>query len=269
MKRLALLLGFLVAGCGGGEMAPSNPAPGGSTGSQDSTSFRVALLISAGRAPATADIQRMFVRATDLLFQKTGARMTQTDLTNVGSGLALSQAVSYVEAHATAPPDGVVAFSDDATATTLGGYSQTFSLPSPNVNRYPSPVVGANRGYLAVVDFFHKYARCGYDDAGNRIGTTSANGECRNRSGLVCVNNGRYWMCPDATNDLYADPDYFIGCTVVHEFMHPFGNEGNFDHYGTAQCTSRTGMSQADAQNLNLFQQSCGMCPDLYPKFHR
>jgi len=81
------------------------------------------------------------------------------------------------------------------------------------------------------------------------------------------VNNGRYWTCPDALTDLYADSDYFAACTVVHEFMHPFGPEGNNDHYGTSQCTARTGMSAADAQDLRLFQQSCGMCPDLYSKF--
>ena len=49
--------------------------------------------------------------------------------------------------------------------------------------------------------------------------------------------------------------------------MHPFGAEANFDHYGTAQCISRTGMPQAEAQNLTLLRQYCGMCPDLYPKF--
>jgi hypothetical protein len=49
-----------------------------------------------------------------------------------------------------------------------------------------------------------------------------------------------------------------------------YGRAGNFDHYGTAQCMSRTGMSQADARNLTLFQQSFGMCPDVYNQFrHR
>jgi len=58
------------------------------------------------------------------------------------------------------------------------------------------------------------------------------------------VNNGRYWMCPDELNALYADPDYSIGCMVVHEFMHPFGKNGPYDHYGTDLCTARTGMSR-------------------------
>jgi hypothetical protein len=230
----------------------------------------VATLLGAAQLPSTEDVQRVFGRANDILFQKTTERMIQTDLVTVGSGSPMSHAVAYMTAHQTAPPDGILVFSDDTTATTYGGYSQTFALPPPNVNRFPSPVLGEGRAYLAVVDFFHKYARCGYDDAGNRVRDTSSGGECRNRSGLVCVDNGRYWMCPDATNDLYADLDYFTACSVVHEFMHPFGTEGNFDHYGTQQCSSRTGMSPADAADLRLFQQSCGMCPDLYGRFrHR
>ncbi len=38
--------------------------------------------------------------------------------------------------------------------------------PFPFQNEYPSPVpsVGSSRIYVAVVDFDHMYARCGYDD---------------------------------------------------------------------------------------------------------
>lgn len=267
-----LLLPVLAAGCGSSGSSPTVPtptSPSPGVPSANDTPFRVAVLLSASRVPSPDDISRVFARGNDILFQKTGEHMTRTDVMTVGPGSALSHAVAYVNAHATAPPEGVLAFSDDSTATTFGGYSQTFDLPPPNENRFPSPVVGSAKGYLAVVHFFHMYARCGYDNAGNRIGSTSSGGECRNRSGLICVNNGRYWTCPDTLNDLYADPDYFIACSVVHEFMHPFGTEGNFDHYGTAQCIARTGMSQADAQNLTLAQQSCGMCPDLYQKFRR
>jgi hypothetical protein len=272
--RPVIVLMLLAAACGGGGgRAPTNPTPPNSSPpspppSGGGAELRVAVLVAAARAPSADDVRRVFARANAIILQKTGEQMTQTDYTVGTPGSPLPQAQTYVNARATAPPDGVLAFSDDAQATTFGGYSQTFALPAPNVNRFPSPVVGENRTYLAVVDFFHKYARCGYDDAGNRIRSTSGGGECRNRSGLTCVDNGRHWTCPDALTDLYADPDYFTACSIVHEFLHPFGREGNFDHYGTAQCTSRTGMSQADVQNLALFQQSCGMCPDLYGQFH-
>jgi hypothetical protein len=273
MRKWIVLLTLLTA-CGGSDRA-SPTAPPSPTSSPDvpavaGEAFRVAVLLSTASVPTDADVQRTLARASDILSEKTGARMSQTDLVVVGPGSTGSQAQSYINAHAASPPDGVLAFSDDANATSFGGYSLTVALPAPNVNRFPSPVVGESRAYLAVVDFFHKYARCGYDNAGNRIGSTSAGGECRNRSGLMCVFNGRYWACPDSLGDLYADPDYYNACTVVHEFTHPFGSEGNFDHYGTAQCTSRTFMSQAEAQDLRLFQQSCGMCPDVYRQFrHR
>jgi hypothetical protein len=175
----------ITAACGGGSRSPAAPTPGSpSPGpTDDGLSFRVAVLLSASSPPSSDDVRRVFTRADVLLSQKTGEHMTQTDLTTVGPGTPLTQAVAYVNAHAATPPDGVLAFADDATATSFGGYSQTFALPPPNENRFPSPVVGRNQGYLAVVHFSHMYARCGYDDAGNRIGTTSAGGECRNRSG--------------------------------------------------------------------------------------
>ena len=239
------------------------------TGGGSDDRFRVTVMISSATAPASADLDRAFARAIDIMFQKTGERMERVGFVNAGRGNATTQAAQYLTTLPTPMPDGVLALSDDATATSFGGYSTTTSLPSPFVNRFPSPVVGANRAYVAVVDFEHKYARCGYDDAGNRIGDRSAGGECRNQNGLLCVNNGRYWQCPDTLTDLYSQPDVFPACTIVHEFMHPFGREGNFDHYGTQQCTSRTGMSPADVTDRRKFQESCGMCPDVYASFRR
>lgn len=267
-----LLTALLAAACGGGQSssstAPAGPTPSPPSGTTGA--FRMAVLLSASRVPSSADVARVVARASDVLYLKTGSTLSQTDLVAAGPGSAYSQAMAYVWANSAAPPDGVLAFSDDFDATNFGGYSQTFSLPWPSTNGFPSPFLGGNKAYLAVVDFFHMYARCGYDDAGNRIGDRSAGGECRNQSGLACVDNGRYWMCPNTLSDLYADPDYFIACIIVHEFLHPFGSEGSYDHYGTAQCTSRTGMSAADAQSLNLFQQSCGVCPDVFSRFrHR
>jgi hypothetical protein len=231
--------------------------------------FRVATLLSAARQPSAADLERVFLRANQILLLKTGERMSQVDLATPAPGSPVSQAQAYVSARASGPPDGVLVLSDDATATSAGGYSSNVPLPPPNQNHFPSPIVGSGRAYVAVVDFFHMYARCGYDSQGHHVSGQSSGGECRSRSGLVCVNNGEYWMCPDALNDLYADRDYFAACTIVHEFMHPFGPAGNFDHYGTDQCRARTGMSAADAANLTLAQQSCGMCPDVYGSFKR
>jgi hypothetical protein len=235
----------------------------------DDQRFRVAIMLTTGSRPLESDVMRVFAKANDLLLQKTGERMERVDFFDAGPGNVSSLAQAYLQRQTTSVPDGILALSDDATATSLGGYSFTLALPSPFQNRFPTPS-SSTREYVAVVDFVHKYARCGYDDAGNRVSATSFGGECRNQTGLQCVDNGKYWQCPDTLSDLYSEPDRFPACTFVHEFLHPFGTQGNNDHYGTAECTARTGMTPAQAQDRRLFQESCGMCPDLYPKFrHR
>jgi hypothetical protein len=259
--------------CDGGDAAPGTPnpvapTPGSPPGASDDRAFQVAVLLNASQSPSDEDVRRVLARADDILFRKTGERMKQTDLRTVAPGDPLSRAQAYVQEQST-PPDGVLFFSDDATASRFGGYSVTFPLPAPHANRYPSPVKSRNSAYLAVVHYAHKYGRCGYDDAGNRIGQTSSGGECRGRDGVVCVDNGRYWICPGTESDPSAEPDYFVASTIVHEFLHPFGSDGNGDHYGTPQCMARTGMSQSDAFDRVLSQQSCGMCPDLFTRFRR
>jgi hypothetical protein len=232
--------------------------------------FRVAIL-SGERVPsAEVDVRRVFAVAQGLMRTKTGVPMVLVDYVTVGSGVPAALASTYLAAHASAPPDGVLVLSDDTNATTFGGYSVTVTLPSPWLNRYSSPFLAPNRAYVAVVDFDHYYARCGYTAELEHVSATSFGGECRNVTGLQCtLTNGKYWTCPNASADLYAQPDIFPASTFVHEFSHPFGPAGNNDHYGTPTCVSRTGMSTADAANLVLAQQNYGMCPDVYRNFKK
>ena len=237
---------------------------------QTDTAFRVAVLLSTTRGVDADDFARVFARATAILLKKTGEGMIQTDYVDVGPGRALDVARRYVNAHSQTPPDGVIVLSDDRESREYGAYSASVQLPSGHVNRFPSPFEGERAAYVAVVDFFHLYARCGYDSRLNRVGRASRGGECRGVEGLICVDNGRYWMCPDSTDDLNADRDYFIGSAIVHEFVHPFGMLGDDDHWGTPECTARTGMPPEQVVDRRLFQESLGMCPDLFPKFrHR
>ena len=232
-----------------------------------STEFRVAVLLALASPPPPSDMMRVFDKANELLQLRTGARMTQIGVANPGPGVPSQLARTYLDSMPPVLPDGILALSEDATAIGFGGYSQTLAVAPPYANRYPTPF-GDSRAYLAVMHFDHKYARCGYDMSGStRISDRSGGGECRNQTGLLCVDTGRYWQCPDTLADLYSQPDHFPACTIVHEFMHPFGSAGNFDHYGTAQCTARTGMSSAAASDRSLFQQHCGMCPDVYLNF--
>lgn len=229
--------------------------------------FRVVVLNGGSDGPLPSDVVRIVAKASDFLFERTGSRMRLIDMADAGPGTSIERASRYLDAWTGEQPDGIVVWSDDPDAVSFGGFSQTVARLQPFVNRFPG-VSGNNRIYVSTIDYDHKYARCGYDTTGAiRISDKSANGECRNQSGLVCVDTGRYWQCPDSLSDFYAQPDVFQASTVVHEFMHPFGSAGNNDHYGTPTCIARVGMSATEAADLAKGQWNMGQCPDLFLHF--
>jgi hypothetical protein len=227
--------------------------------------LRVAVMLTAARVPDERDVDRVFAKANDLFFSLTRERLLRVALFNAGQGVPLGQAQQYLSGQPDSMPDAVLAFSDDATAFSFGGYAQTFTVAPPYQNQFlPPSGNGSERAGIAVVHYFHMYARCGYDNALNRVSPTSFGGECRNQAGLQCEDNGRYWQCPDSLTDLYSQPDHFTACTIVHELSHPFGPAGNNDHYGTDACVARTGMSAPERASLSRAQEFCGLCPDVY-----
>lgn len=229
--------------------------------------FRVAILNASSSSKPVGDVTRVFAVANDLLFERTGSRMRLIDMRDAVGDTPSRIATIYMESSPPEQPDGVIIWSEDATAVSFGGYSQTLVRPAPYANRVPA-TNGANRLFVSSIHYEHKYSRCGYDSTGDvRISDKSANGECRNQTGLTCVDNGKFWACPDTLNDFYAQPDVFLASTIVHEFMHPVGLAGNDDHYGTATCTARVGMSSAEASDHARTQWYMAQCPDLFLRF--
>jgi hypothetical protein len=290
-RVLAVSLLLALAGCGGSPSTPSTPAstppsvppaaptpiPGAPL-SRNGVFDATVLVDAQGPQTSQADIQRLFARATAIALDKTQSPLR---LTGVVYGMARGSSVdslarAYASTVAGDPPDGLAVLTEDPTAVTFGGYSFSIVPSFPFRNEFPSPRsgVGDTSLYIAVIDYEHAYSRCGYDAQGNRISNVAIGGECRNRAGTPCVQrrSGRAeWTCAGSEGDLYADHDYFTACTVVHEFLHPFGFEsnGNLDHYGTPQCIARTGMTAAQAGDPRLAQESCGMCPDVFTRFRR
>jgi hypothetical protein len=280
----------LLAGCSGTASTPSS-APALATSAPPTTAapiptpipgapllrdgvFSVAIIVDAQLPEgegAQQDVLRVFDRANRKLFQRTGEAMR---LTEVVYGMARGSSVAelafrYARSVARDPPDGVVILTNDATASLFGGYSFSIDPGYPYTNEYPSarPGIGPNRLHVGVIDFTHPYSRCGYDDAGNRVSDFSVGGECRNHPGVSCVRrpSGRAeWTCPDTGDDLYSDHDYFVGCNMVHEFMHAYGfeSDGNLDHWATPPCLARSPLNA-----MGNAQDYCGMCPDVYPRF--
>jgi len=239
--------------------------------------MNLAVLIDA-RAPQTprGDVDRVFARAAQRLLEKTGESMSSVEVTYGPAGATTSDIVTRYLAAKTAAtaPEGILIFSNDATAHSFGGYSFVVRGPAGFQNRYPSPrgEVGGDAIYIAVVEFDHPYARCGYNDNLVRVSDVSIGGECFNRPGTPCVAKGSAWVCSTALADLYMDSDYFTASTIVHEFLHPFGinTDENLDHYGTPACMARTGMTSAQASDRREGQLNCGLCPDVFARFkHR
>ena len=230
--------------------------------------FRVAILNASASVPKSqSDVLRIFALANDMLFQRTGSRMRLIDMRDALPDTASRIATIYMESSPPEQPDGLIIWLEDETAVSAGGYSITQIRPAPYTNRFPA-TSGANRLFVSAIDYDHKYARCGYDSIGEvRISDRSANGECRNQNGLLCVHNGRFWTCPDTLNDFYAQPDVFPASVIVHEFLHPVGLAGNNDHYGTPTCTARVAMSAPDASDRAKAQWHMGQCPDLFLRF--
>jgi len=232
------------------------------------TRFRVMVLQSTRRPPEPGDVDRVFARADQLLGQKTGEHFVRVGFEDVGPGNPTAKVRAYMRDHPDAVPDGFLVLSDDEESVEYGGYSLNVPRPAGSHNRFPVSG-GDGFAYVAVIDFFHKYARCGYNDRGVRVSARARGGECHSQRGLQCVDNGNYWMCPYATDDLNAEPDYFMACDIVHEFVHPFGEAGDDDHYRGSVCAARMHFTPAQAADEQAAQQNCGMCPDVLAKFTR
>jgi hypothetical protein len=167
-------------------------------------------------------------------------------------------------------PDGLVVFSfgDDGLARSHGGYSFTVPGPPGFTNHFVSPEVGGESIYVAVLHWGHRYGACGYDEAGELVSETAIDGQCRNQPGSACTTHNGYSMCANLVGSAYAStPTTFVAANVTHEFLHPFGRYGTFDHYGTEQCREAMGwgadwvFSVADAEDW------LGQCPYLFDAF--
>jgi hypothetical protein len=263
------------------------PTPAGSQNNRNGV-FDVLVLVDAkGPQVARPDIQRVFEIATLNMGDKTGQWMRLVDvvygLTRGTSGGETAQLTAlvdtYVSKNVTNPPDGILLFTDTETCRNAGGFSFTVKPPFAYKAEFPSPRadVGSDKIYVAVVEYHHPYAQCGYDVPGSpvRISAVSLGGECRNRDGMVCVQSGDRWTCPDMLHDLNSDPDFMTSSIIIHEFLHPFGIdlELNNDHYASAACIKRGGVTEAQATDLitDLYESQYyhSMCPDVFPRFKR
>ncbi|MFN2270037.1 MAG: hypothetical protein ACK2US_04315 [Anaerolineae bacterium] len=242
--------------------------------------FTWAVIVDLDSEPVTYEqAQELVNQAGAILMELTSFSYAMVDFVESTSpGNVSDLAVTYIQDHAGSLPNGIIIFSygDGDQARTYGGYAFSLAGPPGFRNTFNSPVVGDNRVYISVQHWSHRYAGCGYGSslAEVPVQDTSFGGECRNRDGITCVERFGYSMCSDAVDDLYASSrTYFGSSVIIHETMHSFGYEGNFDHYGTEQCNTRMAGGASgrpynpDTWDLAEFQYYNGMCPDVYDNF--
>jgi hypothetical protein len=242
--------------------------------------FTWAVIVDLDSEPVTREqAQELVGQASAILMELAGFSYAMVDFVESASpGTVSDLAATYIADHAGSLPNGIIIFSygDGDQARTYGGYAFSMAGQPGFENTFNSPVVGDNRVYISVQHWSHRYAGCGYGSASVEVPVqdTSFGGECRNRDGIACVERFGYSMCSDAVDDLYASSrTYFGSSVIIHETMHSFGYEGNFDHYGTEQCNTRMAGGASgrpyhpDTWDLAEFQYYNGMCPDVYDNF--
>jgi hypothetical protein len=270
---------------------PASPRPTPKSGSNLTNGVFDVVIIVDGKAPAVSreDAVRVFELAAREMAARTGEWMRLVDVVygmdrqpapNEYDQMK-NMAGAYLSKNPANPPDGIILFTDTETCRNAGGFSLSYKPQIAFKSEYPSPrtEVGSDKVYLAVVEYHHQYARCGYGDPNTttRQSPVSINGECFNQAGVACVQSGDLWICPTSLNDLFRDHDFFVANMIDHEFLHPFGIDPvdlNLDHYASSSCKARGGVTQAQydavmAGDRYDAQRYFGLCPDVYPRFHR
>jgi hypothetical protein len=239
--------------------------------------FTVAVLVDLNSEPVTqADAQIVIDEASSILYGLTGFTLEMVDFREVRNTSGMNDIVSdYLNGSPAVIPNGILLFSfgDNNNAKIFGGYSITYAV-SDFHNAFQAQYAPTGSVYVGVMDYGHRFARCGYGDSDTPVSDVSIDGECFNQPGTACAEKYGYQMCSTAVNDLYASTStYMTSSSFVHEMMHPFGPNGNMDHYHTDDCTSlmSTGISQRP-YNPETFdsvesESYVNMCPFLFDNF--
>jgi hypothetical protein len=234
--------------------------------------FTVSVLVDLRSEPVPREsIGAVIADASRILVEHTGIAFELIEVVEEVPPTTIDEFARQYLAGAATVPNGLIllSFGDDDRARTYGGYSFWVAGPAGFHNPYVSPLAGNAHVYVAVLHWSHRYARCGYGEAEEPISEVSLDGECFNQPGTACVEHNGYSFCSSALADPYAEtPTAFLSANIVHEFLHPFGLNGVYDHYGTDQCIEAMGWTGGGwPHSREDAERSAGMCPNVFEAF--
>lgn len=234
------------------------------------------------------DIEKVFKLANDLWLEpKTGIKFNIVDVKIVSFTDEKANAYynylndKYFKGSKLNLPEYIVAFDKDGISEVSGGNAggfqyfwvddKEFCTEFPPDAKYYGSSVAAS-----VIDYDQKFGICGYDQSKkNIVSAVSGNGECQNQDGLVCVMKNGYQMCPILVDKFFAqDPLYFTANIIVHELLHSYGKNDNFDHFGTSICNEAMGEKMQMLEKVGVMppfdtldNEYAVMCPNIWENF--
>ncbi len=263
--------------CDGGETCVDNICVIGKECRQTKTFNMLVFMDDDSYDVSDGEIEEYFEEAGKLLHDRTCTEIEVIKIWHVrlgGSG-GMEQALrdKFTENAALARrANGFVFFSADQNSRSYGGYAWALMPASLGLSNYCNNF-SYNREihfmYGSVIDWTHMFGRCGYDEDLNHVSDVSIDGECRNQQGTSCVFNNGYYMCESLVDDYYAtNRNFFTATTIIHEIMHHFGDNGNYDHFGTQECLAH-GDYERDFYCPSQEDSDCyfQMCPYVYGNF--
>ncbi len=234
--------------------------------------FKIAVIVDTATDPVSREqVEGVLAIANESLLELTGFGFQMIDFVEDENGGSIERmATDYME-HARELPNGILIFSvgDDDHAKINRAYAQQIPAPDGYRNAFvsPYPHLGDGHMYIAVLQFNHLYAACGYAGTDTIQSPVSSGDECRGVEGEACVEWNGMQICPIALPYLEGRiPIDLAAGPVVHEFMHPFGLRGPDDHYGTEACNLAMGW-QPDHFDYEEGEYYDGMCPDVFAAF--
>lgn len=186
-----------------------------------------------------------------------------------GSGSSIVDLVGNYMERESDLPNGVLVFSvgDDDRAKINRAYAQQIPAPDGFRNAFVSPYLGDRYMYVAVLQFNHRYAACGYAGTDTIQSQFSSNGECGDVAGQACAEWNGMQVCPSALPFLEdRTPSDLAASPVIHEFMHAFGDKGPDNHYASEACQKALGR-QPDFYNFEESEYYNDFCPNVYDIF--
>ena len=239
----------------------------------ESPVFKIAVIVDAATDPASReDVEAVLAFVEPAFNELSGFRLEVIEIMEDGESGSIERIATDYMAYAAELPNGILVFSkgDDDRAVINRAYAQQVPGPEGFRNPFVSPIerLGDSHVYIAVVQFNHMFAACGYGGTDTIQSPVSIGDECRGEEGTACAAWEGMQVCQVALPflerrtriDMVAEP-------VVHEFLHPFGLLGGPDnHYGSEACNLAMGWAP-DHYDEEEAQVNAGMCPNVVENF--